>query len=261
MKALAIETLRRNRLLAVVGFVHLALVLVFLVAMLLDPAQIRGVSRWLKPLKFAISIAVFVITMAWVLSYLEQSRRAVAVLAGIIAVAMTGEMVLITMQSLRGVRSHFNVDTAFDGIVFSIMGTLIFVNTLAAGYAWLLFLRRPTSTAGAHLSGIRAGLGIFVLASLIGALMAQRGAHSVGVHDGGPGLPIVNWSTTGGDLRVAHFAGMHALQLLPLLGWLLDRRRTPGARRWVQLSALVMTAATTLLLLQALAGRALLALG
>lgn len=261
IRSLITETFRRNRMLAVVGIAHFALFLILIPAALLDPTQILGLSRWIKPMKFAISIAIFVLTMAWLLSYLQQSRRAVSVITWIIAVTMTGEMILIALQAMRGVRSHFNQDSAFDAVVFSVMGAMILTNTIAAVYAWLLFLRRPTTITGAHLSGVRLGLAVFVIASMVGGLMVARGSHSVGVHDGGPGLPIVNWSTGGGDLRVAHFAGMHALQILPLLGWTLDRRRIPGARRWVQVSAFVFTAATALLVLQALAGRALLAMG
>lgn len=261
MRALISETLRRNRLLGVLGIAHVLLFLLLIPAVLLDQLQILGVNRWLKPMKFAISIAIFTITMAWLLSYLEKSRRAVSAISGLIAFTMAGEMVLITMQAMRGVRSHFNQDSAFSVAVFATMGALILTNTFAAGYAWFLFLRRPATIEGAHLSGVRLGLVIFVVASFIGGLMVARGSHSVGVPDGGPGLPIVNWSTDGGDLRVAHFVGMHALQGLPLLGWILDRRRTRGARSWVQLSAVVFAAATALLSLQALAGRALLDLG
>ena len=141
------EAYARNPLLTGVAAAHLALLLLLAPAAALDSTEILGISRWIKPMKFAISIAIFTATMAWLLGYLRDSDRAVRRISWTIAVTMLGEQVLITMQAARGVRSHFNEDSAFNGIVFSIMGAMITINTIAAAYALYLFLRRRTAVA------------------------------------------------------------------------------------------------------------------
>lgn len=260
MRRTIADALGRNRLLALTSLAHVALFLLLIPVVLLDDTQILGINRWIKPMKFALSIAIFTGTMAWILSYLPQHTRAVRGISSVIAVTMFGEITLITMQAMRGIRSHFNHDTALDDAIFSVMGAMIVVNTIAVAYAAYLFFRRPSTTTGAHLSGVRLGLLVFVVGSLVGGIMARHGSHGVGVRDGGPWLPFVNWSTEGGDLRVAHFVGMHALQALPIAGWWLDRRRVSSARRLVQAAATAWAIVTALLLAQALAGRPLIAI-
>ena len=152
------EAYARNPLLTGVAAAHLALLLLLAPAAALDPTEILGISRWIKPMKFAISIAIFTATMAWLLGYLRDSDRAVRRISWTIAATMIGEQVLITMQAARGVRSHFNADSAFNGIVFSVMGAMITINTIASAYALYLFLRRRTAVTGAALAGIRLGL-------------------------------------------------------------------------------------------------------
>lgn len=92
----------------------------------------------------------------------------------------------------------------------------------------------------------------------------QAGAHSVGVADGGPGLPLVGWSTVGGDLRAPHFIGLHALQLLPLLWWALGRRRfdrlgAGGRLALVRIAGLGYLGLILLLTWQALRGQSIVA--
>jgi hypothetical protein len=176
-----------------------------------------------------------------------------------IASTLVIEIALITMQAARGVTSHFNDKTAFDSAVFAVMGAAITFNIMVAAYVALKFWRTEAKIPAPYLWGIRIGLTIFALASLEGFVMVSQSAHSVGVPDGGPGLPVVNWSTRGGDLRVAHFFGMHALQVLPLAGYLLSTRwvrsLTDNATRWIQAGGAVYALLALLLFLWAMAGR------
>jgi hypothetical protein len=141
---------------------------------------------------------------------------------------MTVEIVAIFLQAVRGTTSHFNISSAFDGLVFAAMGIFFAVNTILLAWALYLMLRhRPFGSAG-YVWGMRLGLLLFLLGSAIGGAMIGQGGHTVGAPDGGAGLPVLGWSTRTGDLRAAHFLGLHALQAIPLVGWLLSRTALTG---------------------------------
>jgi hypothetical protein len=259
------ELYRRNRVLALLGWLHLAALAAVLLVAPFDTRTILGLNPWVKPAKFLVSITAYVWTLAWFTRYVSTYERSVRLVSWGTAAVFVGEMVCIITQAARGTTSHFNIHSPFDAVVFSVMGFLITVNTLLVLLMLLLFLRPSERPAPAYLRGIRLGLLLFFLGSLEGIVMITNLAHTVGAQDGGPGLPLVNWSTRSGDLRVAHFLAFHALQLLPLAGFALARYRPhwPGRRQTacVLALALLYTAGVSLVFWQALAGRPLLTLG
>ena len=259
------ELRHRDPLLFWTGAFMLLMLLVVTLISISDTRQILGLNPWIKPMKFMTSITIFLWTVAWFMPETENKPRARAVVSWTIALAMLVEIFCIIMQSVRGVTSHFNHATAFDDAIFSIMGMGVVFNTLAM-MLFLAIIRRdtPPNRAG-YIWGIRLGVAMFLVASLQGVVIVTNDAHTVGAPDGGAGLPFVNWSTQYGDLRVAHFFGMHAMQGLPLLGFVLDRAtrgdKPVGVSRNVVLAVgILWLAVTGGLLFLALQGRPLLAL-
>jgi hypothetical protein len=254
------------------------------------PREILGAPAWMKPAKFAASIALTAPALAWILgemrARLDPRRwrwldRAGVLIAGLAAL----ELAAITVQAARGVPSHFNYATRFDAAVFETMGAAIALLWLAELFITVGTFRMRFPTP-ARTWAIRLGLVGTLLGGAIGAIMprpttaqleslrARRptpriGAHAVGVPDGGAGLPFTRWSTEGGDLRVPHFFGLHALQALPLAAILLERRARrrsgssrrgdPGSARSIVALGLAWIGITSVTLWQALRGQPLLA--
>jgi hypothetical protein len=208
------------------------LAVVSAVGVFADPRVLTGAPIWLKPFKFSVSFVLYGTTLAWMLSLLPRRSR-VAQRAGTVIVAMSlVEMVVIVGQVLRGTTSHYNETTPLNAALWYVMGTSIMVLFSAHFVVGIVVLRQRIADRVATYA-VRLGLGLSLLGMLAAVPMVLprqdqavegiSGAHSVGVPDGGPGLPLVGWSTTGGDLRIGHFVGLHALQALPILAILLNR--------------------------------------
>jgi hypothetical protein len=197
-----------------------------------DPRVLTGAPIWLKPFKFSVSFVLYGVTLAWMLSLLPRRSR-VAEWAGTVIVAMSLiEMVVIVGQVMRGTTSHFNGTTPLNAALFAAMGASIMVLFVAHFVIGIVMLqRRIADRVAARAVGWGLGLSLLGMLAAVPMVLPMQepgiegisGAHSVGVLDGGPGLPLVGWSTTGGDLRIGHFVGLHALQALPILAILLSR--------------------------------------
>lgn len=255
--ATAVRVLHRvNPALSGVGWLHVGLAGVALALLPFDHRLVTGALVWVKPLKFALSGLAYTWTLAWLLADLPApAQRAVRRLSGGVALSMVVEIVVIFMQAGRGVASHYNVNSPLNGLLFGLMGIFIMLNTVLTAWAvYLAWRHRPHGPAG-YVWGLRLGLLVFLVGSALGGFMIHANQHTVGAPDGGPGLPGLGWSTVAGDLRLAHFLGMHALQALPLLGWALSRRVPRRAAALTWLGAALYVAAVGGLLVQALAGR------
>ncbi|TPG66676.1 hypothetical protein [Hymenobacter nivis] len=253
----ALRTLHRaSPALSGVGWLHVGLAGLALVLLPLDHRHVMGALVWLKPLKFALSGTAYLWTLGWLLADLPApAQRAVRRLGGGVALSMAVEIAIIFVQAGRGVSSHYNQSSALNGLLFGLMGIFIALNTvLTAGALYLAWRYRPQGPAG-YAWGVRLGLLVFLVGSALGGLMIRAQQHTVGAPDGGPGLPGLGWSTAAGDLRVAHFLGLHALQALPLLGAALSRWAPRRAVAGTWLGAALYAGAVGALLLGALAGR------
>lgn len=211
--------------------------LFMLVLMAMDDTQILGINRWIKPFKFFISVSIYFLTFCWLSGDLPKSRF-VRFFSSQIVLSMVVEIMAILLQAARGEKSHFNFDNPEGGLIFAIMGLFIIYNTVwVALFTYQYFKANLTALSPLYVLSARLGLVIFMIGNVLGGYMSSQKGHTVGAPDGGPGLPLVNWSTGFGDLRVAHFVGLHGIQILLLLGFFLSfsKLTPPNQRRiiWV----------------------------
>ena len=220
---------RRNPVLTRSALLQGALFLVFLAAYFFETRTILGVNAWLKPLKFASSIFIYQITLVFYQKAFPPNadNKRISRLSLVIAATMIGEIIFVSVQALRGVRSHFNHDSILNGVFYSLMGILILINTVAVS---LFFrnLKKHDAISPSMLFALRAGAVLFLLGSVFGGVMSGLDRHTVGGPDGGPGIPLLNWSAQHGDIRAAHFFGLHALQILPIFALFIRKKEKTG---------------------------------
>jgi len=187
--------------------------------------------------------------MAWYCAYLPNFNIQLFNWSTIILLGF--EIVYIAFQASRGQLSHFNLSTPLYSALYSMMALAATLVTIYTAYVGILFFTNsfPNLTEY-YVWSIRLGIFIFVIFSFEGFVMGSKMTHTIGGPDGGPGIPLLHWSTKFGDPRVAHFIGMHALQVLPLLSFYIIKNT-----KAVFLVAFIYFLLSLLTLMQALKGK------
>ena len=216
-----IEQLKyRNELLFYFGLANLLVAIVFLVLAYTTSNMLNGINAWFKPFKFALSTSLYCWAMLWYCYYLPNFNT--TAFNWVIIITLGFEVGYIAFRASRAELSHYNMSTPLSSTLFSIMALAATVATLYTAYISLLFFATSFPTLPAYyVWSIRFALILFVIFAFEGFAMGARLSHSVGGNDDSFGLPVVNWSKKFGDLRIAHFIGMHALQVLPIFSFYL----------------------------------------
>jgi hypothetical protein len=191
-------------------------------------------------MKFFISTGIFCVTYSWLSAHISRWPRLVYWAGVIIAVSFIIEMIGIAGAAAFETTSHFNVSNPLSVAVWGIMATfvnIIFASTIVLSLLIVLERQKPLLMKvglglGSSITAVGMGIAFFMTgptAEQLTNFQGIAGAHAVGVADGGPGLPLLGWSTVAGDLRVGHFFGLHAIQIAIAL--LIIQRYLPAAMR------------------------------
>lgn len=217
------QILKRNKPLYIATIATLGMLLFSMIAYLIDHRILLGENVWLKPIKFGISVPVFCVTLAWLLSIAPFKDRTKKWLSRCSGWPLVLEIPLIMIQAGRGVISHYNESSLLDGMIFGSMGFLIFLNTIVVIWVVIASFGRKFYTTKAMQTAIQLASIAMLISMYVGMVMISAKGHAVGVADGGAGIPVTHWSTEGGDWRAIHFLGMHGWQILPLLVYFFQR--------------------------------------
>ncbi|MCC5944716.1 MAG: hypothetical protein JJT94_07250 [Bernardetiaceae bacterium] len=208
----------RNSTLFYFGLLCLVASIGFLLMTRFTAVQVYQVNAWYKPFKFAFSTFLFAWAMAWYIHYLPNFNTDLFNWAVILLLGF--EIIYITIMASEGKISHYNVSSPFYALMFSLMALAATLVTLYTAYIGILFFTQDFPHLPIYyVWAIRLSILIFVIFAFEGFLMGNQMSHSIGLENDNSNLLILGWSKIAGDLRVAHFIGMHALQVLPFVSY------------------------------------------
>ncbi len=256
----------QDSLLSRLGWALMAVVPIFAAMAFLLPATFHGINPWIKPIKFSLSFSTFATTISLFLVTLRIPAWQLRLARRVIAVSVAFEIFSLAAQAWRSVYAAGS-HTLADSVLAQLTNGMVMINTAIVTAMLVLFCANRVHSSLVDrpmLAALRYSIVIFLVGNAVGGYMLARGSHNVGVTEGGPGLPFVNWSTIGGDLRIAHFIAIHAIQIVPLFAYVLSQMAPIPTVRQRRLAvaalAIVVALAVGATFVQAALGKPLLAL-
>ncbi len=207
------------------GWALLLVIPVFATLAFLVPAGTVAVNPWIKPIKFSMSFSTFASTISLLLLALRIPKWQLTLARRAIAISVAFEIMSLAAQAWRSAY-HLSGQSLLDNSLAQMTNSMVMVNTAIVCWMLALFCANRVQHGPDRLAD---GFGdsiqhrYFPGRQRYWGYMLARGSHTVGAADGGPGLPFVNWSVIGGDLRIAHFIAIHAIQIVPLFAYVLSQ--------------------------------------
>jgi hypothetical protein len=211
-------------------------------ALWIDERSLDGENLWLKPIKFQIALAIYLLTLSlyarWVPTAIMARHRMRLFLTAVSACVLA-EMLWIGGAAMFAVQSHYNTLPVMYAVYLS-MGAFAFLLTTAS-LVFGLAIWRDRNSALPEALRLSLALGLiltFVLTVPAAGTLSALPRPLIGTPVTGQSMAFMGWSREVGDLRIAHFLATHALHAVPLIGVIahlgLGRR---GAVRAVWLGA------------------------
>jgi hypothetical protein len=216
-----------------------------LVVLLTSGGTWEGPLSLRKPTTFGLSFGLTLVNVTLITSFLPLRNRSRTLLLGLFTTACALETFLVSLQTWRGVPSHFNVETPFDAAIAQTLAVGGFTLVAIIIALTVAVFRHGGALPPAVRLAIRAGFVALVGAQVVGGVMIATGMRLV--FGGDPQGAYA----TGGWLKSVHGVLMHGILVLPLLAWLIartnsdERSQKRGVRAAIAVYALVV--AVTLL--------------
>lgn len=209
-----------QRALLLYGLFLLALSPIVVIWFFFDTRSINKESPAIKPVRFLLSIGTYLLTLSYVYNFVQPPRFQGLLPSLTVWISLIGcslELTFIITQAARARRSHFNNATRFDAAINALMA-VVALPFLSGGIPLIIEIATHPRSGSNPLMLEAILTGFIVMQILGGGTGVMMGIiQGNGSRAGSRRVPLFGWTLAGGDIRVAHFFAIHAVEIFPVV--------------------------------------------